>query len=267
MARSQTVMGGRTSARTEGPPVPVRELHAEISSTQERALELVRQGADAGSRVVARRQLHGHGRLDHRWISPDGGLYVSVVVAAPKRSISLLPIGVGARLSVDLGRAFGVALATKWPNDVLAIGAKGTRPRKLAGVLVDRVPSPRLGWAAIVGVGVNVALDPASLPADLATSVASLSEWCTPAPSLDAVEAVVVDAVVATARALDEPEGAGRVLSLARRSLYGVGRRAIVDGVATGTIAGLGEEGELLVDSGPDRRAVIAGDLRVGEPA
>lgn len=247
--------------------MPLRELHDELSSTQERALELVRQGAEDGSRVVARRQRRGRGRLDHRWSSPRGGLYVSVVVSAPSRSASLLPIGVGARLADDLGRAFGLTLATKWPNDVLAVVAGATSPRKLAGVLVDRVPSPRLGWAAVVGVGVNVALDPESLPPELAPSVASLSEWCRPTPSLDAVEEVVVEAVVATARALDEPGGASRVLSLARSRLYGVGRRAFVDGVASGTIAGLGEDGELLVDSGPDRRAVIAGDLRVGEPA
>ena len=46
----------------------------------------------------------------------------------------------------------------KWPNDVLVDGGK------LAGVLVEA--RPQSGWA-VLGIGVNVAVELASLPLDL----------------------------------------------------------------------------------------------------
>ncbi len=239
-----------------------REFHEEIASTQDRALELARTGTPDGTRVVARRQTRGRGRLDHRWASPPGGLYLSIVLAAPADHSTLLPLGVGAHLADGLGRAYGRRLAVKWPNDVLATDV-GPSPRKLAGVLVDRVPSPREGFAVVVGVGVNVATAPDGWPPATGYAAAALAERSGPPPSLDDVEELVVAAVVGTARSLGEADGVGRVRALTRAYLYGVGRRAVLDGRPVGTIAALGDEGELLVDRDGDRVAIRAGDLRV----
>jgi BirA family biotin operon repressor/biotin-[acetyl-CoA-carboxylase] ligase len=65
-----------------------------------------------------------------------------------------------------LSLAAGVAVAEvcgertllKWPNDVLIDG------RKVAGILVEGRPQER--WA-VLGIGINVALDPAQLPEQL----------------------------------------------------------------------------------------------------
>lgn len=239
-----------------------REFYEEVDSTQDRAVGLARDGAESGTRVVARRQSRGRGRLDHAWSSPPGGLYLSVILPAPRRHASLLPIGVGARVADDLGRAYGRQLAVKWPNDVLAVD-DGDPPRKLAGILVDRVPSPRYGFAAVVGVGVNVTTNLSHLPPDVAAAAAALAGGPRTAPEIEDVEDRVVRAAVATVRALDAPGGVDGVRSLARSLLYGVGRRALVDGRPAGTIAALGDDGELLLDSGTDRVAIRAGDLRL----
>ncbi len=240
----------------------LREFHDEIASTQDRALELARAGAEDGTRVVAARQTRGRGRLDHRWASPPGGLYLSVVLASPADPSTLLPLGVGARLADDLGRTYGRRLAVKWPNDVLATD-DGPTPRKLAGVLVDRVPSPRYGFAAVVGVGVNVATAPDGCPPAPGDAPAARAPRSAPPPPLRDVEALVGAAVGGTARSLGEADGAARVRALTRAYLYGVGLRAVLDGRPAGTIAALGDEGELLVDREGDRVAIRAGDLRV----
>ena len=53
----------------------------------------------------------------------------------------------------------------KWPNDVLVDG------RKLAGVLVEARPDE--GWA-VLGIGVNVAVELAELPPDVRARAATL---------------------------------------------------------------------------------------------
>ena len=52
----------------------------------------------------------------------------------------------------------GAAARVKWPNDVLVDG------RKVAGILVEG--RPQEGWA-VVGIGVNAAVDVAALPPEL----------------------------------------------------------------------------------------------------
>jgi len=53
----------------------------------------------------------------------------------------------------------------KWPNDVLVEG------RKVAGVLAEA--RPQVGWA-VLGVGVNVALEPTDFPLELRDRAATL---------------------------------------------------------------------------------------------
>lgn len=241
-----------------------REWHAELPSTQERALELARGGAAEGTRVVAGRQRLGRGRSDHGWESPEGGLYLSVVLAVPEEHASLLPLALGAFVAEALERRYRLPLAVKWPNDILAVG--GSPPGgKLAGILVDRVVSPRLKDAAVAGVGVNVRTDRASLSPETRSRAAVLAELSSETPDLEEVEQLVVAECLAAARATRIRDGVGEVRRRCRDRLWGIGRRASVDGAPVGTIVGLGEEGELWVEHGGERMAIRAGDLRVEE--
>jgi biotin-[acetyl-CoA-carboxylase] ligase BirA-like protein len=247
--------------------VGLREHYAEIASTQDRAVALAKEGADAGTRVVADRQTQGRGRLDHGWESPEGGLYVSVVLPAPSVHLSLLPLALGARLAEALGGRYAVPIRVKWPNDLVVGGEAGASGRKLAGILVDHVPSPRFGTAAVAGIGVNVEAAPRDFPTALRDRVTSLSELAPPPVSLNEVEEIVVSRALVAAARLRDADGAEETRALCRRLLYGVGRRATVDGRALGTVATLGDEGELWLDAGTHRVAIRAGDLRLEEPA
>jgi len=137
--------------------------------------------------------------------------------------------------------------------------------RKLSGILTDEVPSPTLGRAVVTGVGVNVRLSRESLPAALAGRVAALDEFVRPPPSLDEVESAVVGAALGAAEWLSTTGGVREARSLCRKLLYGVGRPVSVDGEPAGTLADLGDEGELLVTTDTDRVAIWAGDVRVEE--
>ena len=244
----------------------VREFYDEISSTQDRALELARSGAAEGTTVVARRQTLGRGRHGHRWEAPEGGLYLSIVLSSPSPAEPLLPLALGAGLAETFGDGANSPIRVKWPNDVLVVPPVG-RSRKLAGILVDRIPSPTLESAAVAGIGVNVSVDPGSYPRSMASSIVGLAELISPAPTLELVERNVVSTVLETVERLRDPSGRAETLGLCRRLLWGVGLPAEIDGRPVGRIVALGEAGELWVEEDGDRVPIRAGDLRVVEPS
>ncbi|MEM0128543.1 MAG: biotin--[acetyl-CoA-carboxylase] ligase, partial [Thermoplasmata archaeon] len=141
----------------------LREFYEVLPSTQDRAIALARAGAPPGSRVVARSQTAGRGRLDHRWWSPRGvGVYLSAIAEAPPPPRTRFALAVGTCLAEALEPLSPVPLRVKWPNDLWAEVPAGPA-RKLAGVLIDEVATPSHGLREVVGVGVNVApLDPAA---------------------------------------------------------------------------------------------------------
>jgi BirA family transcriptional regulator, biotin operon repressor / biotin---[acetyl-CoA-carboxylase] ligase len=243
--------------------VELREFRAELPSTQTEAVRRAREGAFEGTRVVAGRQTAGRGRNDHRWASPDGNLYVSIVCQAPPERRGILPLAVGACLRSDIESRFRVPTVLKWPNDLLVAGPGGAR--KLAGILVEVVPSPRLGAAAVVGIGINVSAPLSAYPDELRGKVASLSEFMPSAPPLRDLEQLATGAVERAVRALQTPEGAREIVAECRAALHGVGRTATVDARLTGTIRTVGDEGELWLDTPSGAVAIRSGDVVVEE--
>jgi BirA family biotin operon repressor/biotin-[acetyl-CoA-carboxylase] ligase len=111
--------------------------------------------------LVAEWQAAGRGRLDRSWVSPPrAGLTVSLLLrpAVPAAALGWMPLVVGMALVGTLRSRLAVPAVLKWPNDVLIDGAK------LAGVLVELVPTVGVGQAAVVGFGLNVTTTAAELP-------------------------------------------------------------------------------------------------------
>ncbi len=236
-----------------------REWYDDLPSTQDRAIELARRGRPAGTRVVARRQSRGRGRLDHAWASPPGSLYLSILLPVAPEHPTWLALAVGAELAGALDDRWHLGPRLKWPNDLLLEDREG-RARKLSGILLDRVAGAE---CAVAGIGVNVRVPPGGHPPDVVARTTSLEEWVVPCPSVDEVEAVVVPAALRAAEALAAPSGVERIRARCRTLLFGQGRPATVDGRLEGTIDGLGPEGELLLDVDGERMTIRAGDLRV----
>jgi len=150
----------------ESPLARLVEVHPALPSTQDRARELARAGSPHGTLVVARVQTGGRGRLSRAWGSPEGGLWMSLVLrfdleaAAASRITQTASVAVAKAL-----RALGVDVGIKWPNDLLAEPGG----RKICGILAEAsikpaVPleRPRLDYA-LLGVGLNANLDPEAL--------------------------------------------------------------------------------------------------------
>lgn len=126
----------------------------ETGSTNDDMVERARDGAPHGTAEACRLQRAGRGRRGHAWQSPEGGLYLSVVLRpqVPMSFFGGLPAvcALGVRDALAGEGAKGVAL--KWPNDVV-VGR-----RKLAGLLVEAGYGEG-GSFAVAGIGLNVVRD------------------------------------------------------------------------------------------------------------
>jgi BirA family biotin operon repressor/biotin-[acetyl-CoA-carboxylase] ligase len=212
-----------------------------VSSTMDVLHEMAAEGAAAGTAVVAGEQLEGRGSRGRWWHSPPGGLWLSVLFRpATAVGVEVASIRVGLAVAEAVEAFASRLVELKWPNDLMLSG------RKLGGVLCEaRWQGDSLGWIA-AGVGMNVR-NP--IPDDLASVAISLAAE-RPQVTSDAVSPVVVAAL----RQIDL--GAGQ-LSEAELAEFGrrdwLRGRAVSEPVA-GTVAGLREDGALLIRStgGPD---------------
>ena len=138
-----------------------------LRSTNDHAGELRRRGdLFAPAVVLTGHQTAGRGRGSNVWWSRPGCLTVTFVLPVDERVAPHgLPLVAGLAVraaAAELTRNDAVQL--KWPNDLLFDF------RKLAGLLCERVHG-----ADLVGLGLNVNLDPRTAPAALRGRVTSLS--------------------------------------------------------------------------------------------
>ena len=250
----------RALERRGGPELPTIEWHESVVSTSDRLKALARGGASEWTVVAADRQTGGRGREGRTWVSPAGGLYLSVLLRPRADVASRLPLAAGVAVA-EAAEEHGVTAELKWPNDVLVGG------RKLAGILSEAASGAEgVDWV-VLGIGVNVALDEAALPAELRGTTASLSGETGRAPRPTAVAAAVLSRLAVWYDALDASPA--RVVSAWRdRAVAWWGERVDVrvgGGPVSGRLVGIDEEGALILvtDSGEIRRVLSGEVLRV----
>ena len=139
----------------------------ELASTMDYAHQLAVQGAPEGSCVWAQRQLAGRGRAGRTWVSPEGGMYLSLVLRSqrPVEEAPQIALLAGLAVAEAVQELTGLSPRIRWPNDVLL------NDEKLAGILTEGRSSDQHGPHVIVGLGLNVTTPPDALPPG-ATSLA-----------------------------------------------------------------------------------------------
>jgi BirA family transcriptional regulator, biotin operon repressor / biotin---[acetyl-CoA-carboxylase] ligase len=211
-----------------------------IGSTNERARELAGRGAPHGTLVTASAQTAGRGRQGRKWVAPPGrALLLSVIVRDPEPLLSL-------RAGLAVADIAGGSARVKWPNDVLVDG------RKVAGVLVEGRPAER--WA-VVGIGVNAAVDVASMPVELRERAGTLG--LAPA-DLPAALASLLSALEGRLAASDS------VVLDALRSRDALLGQAVRWSGGLGKGAGIAPDGSLRVDLGGGSQVLLdAGEVHL----
>ncbi len=144
-------------------------------STNRVAFELGMRGAPHGATVVAEGQTAGRGRLGRSFFSPPFlNLYTSILLRPSLTLPEAPPLVLAAALAVAEAVAASAhtpdAVTIKWPNDVQLAG------RKTSGILMElQAEASRVSFA-VLGIGVNLNVDPRAFPEqfrDAATSLAA----------------------------------------------------------------------------------------------
>jgi BirA family transcriptional regulator, biotin operon repressor / biotin---[acetyl-CoA-carboxylase] ligase len=253
-------VGALLQARGQAWPAPIEYLER-VTSTSDVARDRARAGAPAWSVFLAGAQSAGRGRQGHGWISPPGNLFLSVLLRPEGggAQAGLIPLAAGVAVSEAL-ETFGVRARLKWPNDLM-VG-----DRKIAGLLAEAASGAEGIESVILGVGINLTLDPADAPPWIrqALTSVSLESRRTVSPAEAAAETLARMAVWYHALAR---EGAATVLAAWRaRSVPWWGRPIEVrsaQGVVRGVARGVDERGALLIDlPGGTRAALLSGEAR-----
>ena len=229
-------------------------FHDSLDSTNRRARDLATRGRE-NVVVLAAEQTGGRGRLDREWVSPRGGVWLSILLrpSVPPADAPVYTLAAAVAVTRAV-RELGVDAVIKWPNDVLVDG------RKLAGVLTETArDGDGLAWL-VVGVGLNANIDPGDLPGDRPTTLRA--------------ECGDVDRFPLVRRLLGEfrrlARDTGAVLPAWRAHADTLGRRVRVatgDRTLVGEAVGVTFPGALELDTGDGVETVAAGDCEHLRPA
>lgn len=132
----------------------------DVSSTQDTAKRFIHRHQEIA--IAAQHQRRGRGRHGRQWLSPVGGLYVSLILF-PGDRMSLIPF-LGSLTIVRLLEQYLLSRITiQWPNDVLL------SRKKICGVICEQC-----GEGVICGIGLNVNL--IDLPSSLSNATSMTME-------------------------------------------------------------------------------------------
>jgi BirA family biotin operon repressor/biotin-[acetyl-CoA-carboxylase] ligase len=147
-------------------------FHETMNSTQNLALSLANKRDSNGTIVIAEEQKGGRGRQKRKWLSPKGGVWLSVILKPniPTAKITFLSF-VAALAVCDAIRATGIEARLKWPNDVVI------SRRKVAGILLDISAEADQVNYAVIGIGINANVNSAAISTHLGgAKITSISD-------------------------------------------------------------------------------------------
>ncbi|MBI5302847.1 MAG: biotin--[acetyl-CoA-carboxylase] ligase [Chloroflexi bacterium] len=145
---------------------------ARTGSTNDIARQLADAGEPEGTVVIADEQIAGRGRLGRAWHAPArSSLLMSLVLRPPlaPRQITRVTMAVSLGACAALRVETGLDARIKWPNDLLLNG------KKCAGILAETQTLGEQIEHVIVGLGVNVNFDVASIQ-DIPPNATTISD-------------------------------------------------------------------------------------------
>jgi BirA family transcriptional regulator, biotin operon repressor / biotin---[acetyl-CoA-carboxylase] ligase len=245
----------------------------EIGSTSTEAARAAESGDVGDVWFAALKQTAGRGRRGRAWETSAGNLAASLMIVPDCDPAIAATLGFVA--GVALNRALAATLpeaivkqgldgasrvALKWPNDVLADGAK------LAGILLEANKRPDGRHAVVIGFGVNIVSAPVGLPYP-ATSLSALGTDV----RAETIFSALAEEWVVAYELWDHGRNVPDILRLWRSSAAGIGAEVAVnrDGeIVRGVFESIDDSGRLIVrDKDNSRIAITAGDVHFGVTA
>ena len=234
-----------------------------IDSTQNQALKMAQDVANDGTVIAAATQTGGKGRDGRKWMSPNGGIWISIILH-PKFDISittLFPIASSLALSLAIEKVFSIKPELKWPNDLTING------KKVAGMLVDVSLESNKIENLVLGVGINFNVNVKQIEKALKGTpnfygVSSLSDQKQNIKPIQLVQTFLLE-LEKIYKALNEKQIKKIISEWTSRSST-IGKKVelnTVDSKIKGKAIKIDDDGALIVSDNNKNHKVIAGDI------
>lgn len=149
-----------------------KEIHyfRETESTNNMAREIA-HSVEEGTVVIAESQSGGRGRIGRKWLSPEGGIWLSIILKPKIQPLHAARITLTAGLAVARTiQGFGLEAGIKWPNDILIKG------KKVCGILTEmEAELDRIDYC-VVGIGIDANVDTELFPGEIRETSTSLKK-------------------------------------------------------------------------------------------
>lgn len=148
-------------------------VYDSLESTSDKAKGLAVKGAVHGTSVVAVTQTGGRGRKDHSFFSPEGGIYLSIILKPEMLSETdskAVTAFVGGAVIDAINELTGIKPYIDGINDLYVDG------KKICGILLEsgsEFDSNTLQWI-VAGIGINFDSDISRFPEDVKERAAGL---------------------------------------------------------------------------------------------
>jgi BirA family biotin operon repressor/biotin-[acetyl-CoA-carboxylase] ligase len=232
-------------------------------STQSIAIALAEKQGAHGTAVIAEQQTSGRGRLRRKWLSPKGGIWISVILrpAIHTATSTILPFVAAVAVCDAAREATGLEATLKWPNDVMVRG------KKVAGILLDLSAEAETVNYAVIGIGINANIDAKKLhlERECRPAATSLSDELGHGVNRLRLTALLLEKLEKHLVLLEE-KGPSSIVAMWRKRTDMLGRKVSVaqqGKVVSGTAKDVGDDGSLVVATAADDIRVVSGDVTV----
>jgi BirA family biotin operon repressor/biotin-[acetyl-CoA-carboxylase] ligase len=239
------------------------ERHDTVGSTMDLAKERARAGAPDGTVVVAEEMTGGRGSHGRPWVSPKGGLYLSIVLRGVDDP-HLLTLALGNAVADTLEVA-GVEPTVKWVNDIYVRDADGQgMGRKIAGILVEGEATGERFDFLVAGIGVNVNGKAADLKG-LEKAATTLEDQLGCDSCIPDLEALLLDGVARWVALVRDGRDAEVLAAFRARDCLKGRKVRVADGqaVVEGLADGVDDQGRLLVRAATGAQAIATGTVQL----
>lgn len=147
-------------------------IYNEVSSTNTVAKFLSMNDVETGTVIISEKQTNAKGRSGKSWVSPLGGVWLSIVLKpnVDHSRLPLITLATGVAVAKALERIGVENPEIKWPNDIMING------KKVCGILTEAVAKFNTIESVIVGVGIDANLTVNQFPEELQEGTTTLKE-------------------------------------------------------------------------------------------
>jgi BirA family biotin operon repressor/biotin-[acetyl-CoA-carboxylase] ligase len=123
-----------------------------------------------GMVIIAEEQTGGVGRMGRAWVSPSGGIWITIVLKphVPVDHVFMITMAGSIAVARAIRKEFNLGALIKWPNDIF-IGNK-----KVAGLLLELSAESDVVHHSLLSIGIDVNVPITNFSPDLQNQITSI---------------------------------------------------------------------------------------------